>query len=438
MGWSASRSALTPPDSGRVPAAFTNLVGLKPSRGLLSTTGVVPACRSLDCVSVFGLTVEDAATVAQLATGFHAEDPFSRREAAHFSWRAPAPATFRFGVPSAAEREFFGDVQAERLFEAALARLQAIGGTPIEVPMEPFFQTARLLYDGPWIAERLSGLLAFVDRAPEALLPITREILNEGRRYQGVEVFAGLHRLAARQQQVGAVWQSIDLLVVPTTPTIYTTAQIAAEPRSLNARLGLYTNFVNLLDLAAISVPAGFRGDGLPGGLSLIGPWGSDARLAAIGSRFHQAVGGTLGATSAPLAPPAPATGTTGGFRLAVAGAHLRGQPLNHQLTDLGARLLRAAETAPRYRLYRLPTTPPKPGLVRVQSGGVAVAVEVWEMPEAAFGTFFRAVTPPLAIGTVELADGDMVPGFVCEAYAADGARDISSFGGWRAFLAAG
>jgi allophanate hydrolase len=392
---------------------------------------------------VFGLTVEDAAAVAQLAAGFDASDPYARPEAARFSWTAAAPAAFRFGVPARGEREFFGDQEAEKLFESALARLEALGGVPVEVAMEPFFQAARLLYDGPWIAERLSGLQTFVDRAPEALLPITRQILEEGRRYPGVEVFSGLHQLAALQQQVSALWETLDLLAVPTTPTIYTIAQIAEEPRSLNARLGLYTNFVNLLDLAAISVPAGFRGDGLPAGLSLIGPWGSDARLAAVGSRFHQSVGGKLGATSAALPAPPPATAAGAAtaldsVRLAVAGAHLRGQPLNHQLTDLGARLLRAVQTAPCYRLYRLPTTPPKPGLVRVQSGGVNVAVEVWELPSAAFGAFFRAVTPPLAIGTVELADGEKVPGFVCEAYAADGARDISSFGGWRAFLAAG
>ncbi len=427
--------------SGRVPAAFTNLVGLKPSRGLISTTGVVPACRSLDCVSVFGLTVEDAAAVADLAAGFDAQDIYSRREADRFSFGPSGRLRpFRFGVPARAGRAFFGDAEAERLFEAALARLAALGGAPVEVSLEPFLQAARLLYDGPWIAERLSGLAAFLERSPESFLPITREILSEGRRYGGVEVFSGLHRLAALQQEVGQLWDEIDLLAVPTTPTIYTIDQIAAEPRSLNARLGVYTNFVNLLDLAALSVPAGFRTDGLPAGLSVIGPWGSDARLAEVGSRFHQSLGGRLGATAADL--PAPAAPTSRPrhdvLRLVVVGAHLQGQPLNHQLTDLDARLVRATETAACYRLYALATTPRKPGLVRVEAGGVSIAVEVWELPAAALGAFFKGVTPPLAIGTVELADGERVPGFVCEAYAVTGARDISTFGGWRAFLAAG
>jgi allophanate hydrolase len=426
--------------SGRVPAAFTNLVGLKPSRGLLSTTGVVPACRSLDCVSIFALTVEDAVAVAARAAGFDAQDPYSRPEADGRPW-APPPArtAFRFGVPRPSDREFFGDVEAERLFEAALGRLQSLGGVPVEIELQPFLEAARLLYDGPWIAERLSGVLDFLDRAPEAFLPVTREIIGEGRRISGVEVFSGLHRLARVSRLVEATWRTCDLLALPTTPTIYTIEQIAAEPRSLNARLGLYTNFVNLLDLAALAVPAGFRSDGLPAGLSLIGPWGSDGALAALGSRLHQALGGKLGATGAELEPPAapsvPAASST--IRLTVVGAHLSGEPLNHQLTDVGGRLVRATETAPCYRLYALATTPAKPGLLRVPDGqGAAIAVEVWELPTEAFGAFFRGVTPPLAIGTVELADGEKVPGFVCEAYAVAGTRDITRFGGWKRFRA--
>jgi allophanate hydrolase len=429
--------------SGRVPAAFTNLVGIKPSRGLISTRGVVPACRSLDCVSVFALTVEDAAAVAAAAAGFDEQDPGSHPQAGPGSWdlgAASLPASFRFGVPRPADREFFGDAEAERLFDGAVARLQSLGGEPVPVDLTPFLEAAHLLYDGPWIAERLSDLAAFLERAPEALLPVTRQILEEGRSHGGVQVFDGLHRLAALQRQVSLVWRDIETLLLPTTPTIYTIAQIAAEPRALNARLGRYTNFVNLLDLAAVAVPAGLRGDGLPAGVTLVGPWGSDARLAGRASRLHQALGGTLGATGVPLpaVTPAqrPAAPTT--MRLAVVGAHLSGEPLNHQLTELGARLLRATRTAPCYRLYALASTPAKPGLLHVPEGeGSEIAVEVWELPVAAFGTFFRAVAPPLAIGTVELADGERVPGFVCEAYAVAGTRDITRFGGWKSFRAA-
>ncbi len=419
--------------SGRVPAAFNNLVGIKPSRGLLSTEGVVPACRSLDCVSVFALTVEDAAAVAAVAAG-----------AAGTRWNMAAggqPGPFRFGAPRASDREFFGDREAERLFEAALARLQALGGQPIEVDLTPYFEAARLLYDGPWIAERLASLAEFFARAPEAFLPVTREILGEGRRVTGVEAFAGLHRLSELQRQVAGTWKDFEVLVLPTTPTIYTIDEVAAEPRALNARLGLYTNFVNLLDLAGLAVPAGFRGDGLPAGVSLIGPWGSDGRLAALGSRLHRALGGPLGATGASLGslPPSPAgdAPTRPTLRITVVGAHLSGEPLNHQLTELGARLLRATETAPCYRLYALATTPAKPGLLRVPDGqGSAIAVEVWELPLEAFGTFFRGVSAPLAIGTVELADGERTPGFVCEAYAVAGTTDITRFGGWKAYRA--
>jgi allophanate hydrolase len=429
--------------SGRVPAALTNLVGLKPSRGLLSTTGVVPACRSLDCVSVFALTVEDAATVAGQAAGYDAQDPYSRLEADRRSWSLGAGGSgpFRFGVPRPADRQFFGDTEAERLFEGAIARLQGLGGEAVEIDLQPFFEAARLLYDGPWIAERLASVADFLERSPEAFLPVTREIIGEGRRVSGVEAFAGLHRLGQLQRQVSTAWQACDVLALPTTPTIYTIEQIAADPRALNARLGLYTNFVNLLDLAGLAVPAGFRADGLPAGVSLIGPWGSDGRLAALGSRLHQALGGKLGATSAELTPPSPpgppAAAST--MRLAVVGAHLSGEPLNHQLTDLGGRLLRATYTAASYRLYALATTPAKPGLLHVPEGqGAAIALEVWELPLEAFGAFFRGVTPPLAIGTVELADGERVPGFVCEAYAVAGTRDITRFGGWKRFRAEG
>jgi allophanate hydrolase len=433
--------------SGRVPAAFTNTVGWKPSPGLVSTRGVVPACRSLDCVSVFALTVGDARAVAAVLASYDPEDGFSRPEAsvvARAGFVATAPARFRCGIPAVADRVFFGDEAAARAYDQALERLGALGAEFEEIDFAPLRETAALLYDGPWIAERLSGLQDFVARKPEALLPVTLEILREGAQVRGTAAFAGLHRLAALRQQTRAIWERIDTLVVPTAPTIYRQDEVAALPRQLNGRLGHYVNFVNLLEMAGVAVPNGFRPDGLPTGITFLGPWGSDARLFALAAAYHQTIGGRLGATKATLPaasprspvpvvdPPRPEIA-----RVAVVGAHLSGMPLNRELTERGAKLVRATQTAPLYCLYALPgTTPPKPGLVRVGPAGAAIEVEVWDLPRAALGDFFTGVVPPLCLGTIVLEDGEAVTGFLCEAYATAGARDISGFGGWRRFRA--
>lgn len=425
--------------SGRVPAAFTNTVGLKPSRGLLSTAGVVPACRTLDCVSVFAFTCEDAAAIADVARAFDARDPGSRPEAERLRWSgSAAPDRFRFGVLAPSEREFFGDAGAEDLYEEAIERLTRLGGAPVVVPFEPFRETARLLYEGPWVAERLAPFEELLASDPGALLPVIREIIGAGRRYGGTDVFRAVHQLETLRQQVRGLWRDMDVLFLPTTPTIYTIAQVQAEPIALNARLGTYTNFVNLQDLAAVAVPAGFRKDGLPSGVTFIGPRDSDPRLCALAGRFHRATGSTIGATGLPL-PPAEESSAVAGpdrLRLAVVGAHLSGEPLNGQLTDLGARLVRTCKTAPLYKLFALPNaTPPKPGMLRVSEGGTAIEIEIWELPRAAFGGFFANVRPPLSIGTIEADDGEKVAGFLCEAFAVSGAQDISSFGGWRKFI---
>jgi allophanate hydrolase len=335
--------------SGRVPAGFTNTVGLKPSRGLFSAAGVVPACRSLDCISIFALTCADAAAVADVARGFDARDPGSRPEAERVRWTGTAaPAKFRFGVLAPADREFFGDGEAARLYAEAIATTVSLGGEPVEVSFAPFRETARLLYDGPWVAERLAPFEELLAKNPDALLPVIRTIVGAGQRYSGTDVFRAVHQLEALRQQVRPLWRDLEALLLPTTPTIYTRAQIEADPIAANARLGIYTNFVNLLDLAGVAVPAGFRADGLPSGVTFIGPRDSDARLCALAARFHHSVGNTMGAIGAPLPPP-PSAPAGEGFRLAVVGAHLTGQPLNHQLIDLGARLVRTCRTAPHY-----------------------------------------------------------------------------------------
>jgi allophanate hydrolase len=432
--------------SGRVPAAFNNLVGLKPSRGLLSARGVVPACRSRDCVSVFGLTVGDVARVADVARGFDAGDPYSRVEADAIRFGGAAPGRFRFGVPAAAQLTFgfasAAEAEAQRaLFAAAAERLHALGGEPVEIDFTAFDETAALLYGSAFVAERLEAAGALHARAPEALLPVLKAILDGAAAYQAPAVFEARARLTALRRQARQGLEAVDVLFVPTAAAIYTVDAVQADPIRLNSSLGRYVNFVNLLDLAAIAVPIGFRPDGLPFGASLVGPWGRDAMLAALGDRLHRATSMRLGATAAPLEGTdlvTPSADAPAGWpRVAVAGAHLSGQPLNHQLTSAGGVLVRACRTARAYRLFALPnTTPPKPGVVRVDGEhGAALEVEVWALPPAAFGEFVARIPGPLCIGKVELEDGSQVSGFLCETHALDGARDITSFGGWRAYL---
>ena len=425
--------------SGRVPAAFTNIVGLKPSRGLLSLRGVVPACRSLDCVSVMALTCDDAREVAAVSTGFDAYDPYSRFEAARFAWSArPFAGGVRIGVPRPDDLDFGSD-DARLAFERACEGLVAMGVAIEPVDMAPFFEAGRLLYEGPWIAERLSGLEDFVRSHPGSILPVIRTILSQGEGYRATDAFRALHRLAALRRQVAPLWDRLHALAVPSAPDLPTIEAMLANPIGANARLGRYTTFANLLDLAAVAVPSGFRGDGLPAGVSIIGPWGRDASLLSFASAFHARTLGSLGATDWPRPPPEPRANDSqdGCLLVAVVGAHLAGQPLNRQLTDRGATLVRTARTAPSYRLYALPgTVPPKPGLVRGDEGaGARIEVEVWALPIETFGSFIDGVKAPLAIGQIELDDGARVHGFLCEGHAVKSALDISSFGGWRAYL---
>jgi allophanate hydrolase len=433
--------------SGRVPAAFTNLVGLKPSRGLLSATGVVPACRSLDCVSIFALTCDDARRVAAVATGFDSSDPYADSRADAYDWVPPLGSeSFRFAAPR--DRDLVSDVDADTLrsFEQARAHLEALGGRAEPIDLAPFFEATRLLYEGPWLAERLQGVEAFLSTSADSFLPVTRRILEGGRLFRATEVFAAIHRLEKLKKEVRPLFNDVLALLLPTAPGVPRIDEVASDPLATNARLGLYTNFVNLLDLAAVAVPAGLGADGLPRGVTLVGPWGSDASLLAVASLLHRRTSQRLGATDWPWPPstdasvPRPSVPSNDRLRLAVVGAHLTGQPLNHQLTDRGGRLVCTTRTAPRYRLFALPTNPRKPGLLRVPDGepGFAIEAEIWDLPRAEFGAFFAGVPPPLCLGTVLLEDGDAVAGFLCEAHATANAADISGSGGWRNFLAKG
>ena len=423
--------------SGRVPAAFTNTVGFKPSRGLISASGVVPACRSLDCVSIFSLTCEDAWKVAQTAMGLDSTDAYSRGQ----EELPPCPdgnPQFRFGIPAPAQLQFFGNNEYASLFDRSVQRMVSLGGVPILVDLQPFLDAGRLLYDGPWVAERLGGLKTFWDQHRQEMLPVIQEILAAGLGYDSMGCFDGMHNLAACRQRAGAAWREIDLLLLPTAGTIYTIAQVAEDTIGLNKNLGRYTSFANLMDLCCIAVPAGFGGDGLPMGVSLLAPAGREAQLLPIAAALHRAADVKLGATGCPMPPVAESEFIQEErIQLAVVGAHLSGQPLNGQLTSRGGKLVKACRTGRSYRLYALAgTVPPKPGLMKVTAdAGAAIEVEVWALSPEAFGNFVAAVPPPMVIGTIELEDGSQVKGFLCEPYVIAGAREITGFGGWRAFL---
>jgi allophanate hydrolase len=423
--------------SGRVPAMLNNIVGLKPSLGLISTAGVVPACRTLDCVSVFSLTVDDATTALAAMAGPDGADPYSRnRPLAEIT---AFPANLRLGVPRSGQLIFFGDKASEAAYGDALRRWTALGATLVEFDLEPFYETARLLYEGPWVAERYLVIRNLLASSPDAIHPVTREIIIAGARLSAADTFAALYRLQALRKIAERAFATIDALVLPTAPTVYSTAQVLANPLELNSRLGTYTNFVNLLDLCGLALPAAMRPDDIPFGITLLAPAGQDAQLASIGRVFHADTKLTLGSRSVPQPPLATLPASVSGDEIAIAvvGAHLSGMVLNGELKALGGRLLEATSTAPDYKLYALDSAPPKPGMLRVEAGtGSSVELEIWALSAAAFGKFVAAIPPPLSIGTIRLADGRGIKGFLVEPTAINGARDISAFRGWRAFMA--
>ena len=421
--------------SGRVPAAFNNIVGFKPTRGVVSTAGVLPACRSLDCVSVFALTCGDAARVHRVMKGHDPASAYSRREE-DLSPRFFNLSRFRFGVPAKSFLKFFGNAAAEAKFAEAVGRLRALGGEAVEIDYAPFARTARLLYEGPWVAERYAAVGEFIEKNPEAVLAVMRLIISRGRLIDAVSGFRAQYELESLRAEARTQWERMDLLLLPTTGTIYTIEEVASDPIVPNTNLGYYTNFVNLLDLCAVAVPNGFQPDGLPVGVSLIGPAGADEQLLALGDTLHRSTSTTVGATGQAMPALVIELETPKDWvKLAVVGAHLSGQPLNHQLTSRGGHLVRTCRTSADYRLFALPgTVPPKPGLIR-SSGGTPQEVEVWALSVEAFGSFVAAIPAPLGVGTIRLEDGEEVKSFICEQYATAGARDISAFGGWRKFL---
>jgi allophanate hydrolase len=419
--------------SGRVPAALNNVLGLKPTRGLLSTRGVIPACRTLDCVSVFALSAQDAASVLAVVAGFDEQDAFCRQA----DWRALPTDRVRLGVPKPGDLEFFGDSEARSAFERAMKTLETLSAAIVPIDFSPFRDAARLLYSGPWLAERYAAVGEFLERGEEGLDPTVREIILAGKRLEASAAFEGFYELQQLRRAAEAQWRKMDILVLPTVGTTFTKQAVTRRPIELNTQLGHYTNFVNLMDLAAVAVPTGFRADRLPFGITLLGPAFCDRGLLHWASRIHLAANVTMGASKEHPPPFQVESEAPDGVELAVVGAHLAGQPLNHELTTRGARLVRRCRSARGYRLYALAgTTVAKPALVRDPSHvGPGIELETWRLAPEAFASFVAGIPAPLGVGQIELEDGAEVCGFICEPGALRGAQEITSFGGWRAYL---
>lgn len=423
--------------SGRVPAALNNIVGLKPSVGAISTNGVVPACRTLDCVSVFALTVEDAWAAFAAMAGPDSTDPYSKAVPLRIA-PSPEPSPV-IGIPRVEDQLFFGDKAQEAAWREGLVLLERSGAKLVPVDFTGFFETAALLYEGPWVAERHAAIGDILAIQPDIVHPVTRRIIEGANGFSASALFKAQYRLKALKREMDTIWSKISMLAVPTTPVSPTLADLAADPITPNSRCGTYTNFVNLLDLAALAVPGPMRRDGRAAGLTFIAPSGQDGRLAAFGRAFHQTSGVKLGATRVPmLADFDFVAGADGLIEIVVVGAHLSGMPLNHELTTNGGVFRRAVATTPDYRFHALAGGPPKrPGLLRIADGtGSPVLTEVWALPAEGFGRFVAGIPAPLGIGTIRLADGTSPKGFLVEPEGLKGAEDISHLGGWRAFIA--
>jgi allophanate hydrolase len=396
--------------SGRVPAALNRLVGYKPSLGAWPTKGAVPACASLDCITVFAHTLEDAFTVDTVARGIDETDPWSR------SLPLPEPRLPRKLYLTKQKPEFFGPFADEyaAAWEAAIEKLKTLR-LPIEyVDAELFAEAASILYEGPWVAERWADLGGFIESHPNTAFPVTERILRSGSavEYDAPCLFKAMHKLQALKLEARKLLHDA-VLVMPTAGGTWTRDQVRLDPIGTNRDMGRYTNHCNLLDLCAVALPAGDAAADTPFGITLFALAENEGLIRGAAELLLQRES-------------EPAT------LVAVCGLHMRGLPLEKQLRECGARFVREDRSAAKYQLVKLPTVPAKPGMIKQQAGGAAIELEIWEMPVHAFGAFAASIPAPLGIGKVELQDGLEVPGFVCEAYAAADAEDITAFGGWR------
>ncbi len=419
--------------SGRVPAALNDIVGLKPTLGSVSCQGVVPACRTLDTVSVFAQTVEDAWQVFSLLRKFDAHDAFSRDIPV-----GPVgiiPPKFQVAIPDRASRLFFGDTHQDNSFSESCSRLAAIGAEIIEIDFTPFYEVAKLLYDGPWVAERYIVVRSLLQHNPQSILPVTSDVIRKGQDYSAADAFEAQYRLKVLRRELDPVIANFHALCVPSIPAFCSLTDIDADPIGANARLGTYTNFVNLLDMCGITVPMQVRDDGRPGSITLLAAAGRDADMASLAASLQRHATQAFEAGNASPVGFSASISAEPEIEIAAVGAHMSGLPLNHELTGLGARFLRATKTSEDYRLYALAGGPPaRPGLIRDSSGG-AIDVEIWALPYSTFGSFMAGIPAPLSIGTVTLENGDKVKGFLCEPAGLNGAKDITTLGGWRAYL---
>jgi allophanate hydrolase len=424
--------------SGRVPAMFNNLIGVKPSCGVVSSRGVVPACRTIDSVSLFALNPDDAARIYPVITTYDQQDCY----ASAATWTPPAlTSEFTFGVIPRKQLEIFGNDQIYNLMDAAIQQLVAIGGRPLEIDFTPFQQAATLLYEGPWVAERYAAIESILLSKPEALFPVTRTVISNAEKYTAADTFRAIYRLRELKQQTDRELASVDVVVTPTAADIYTINAMNENPIELNTHLGYYTNFMNLLDYAAIAIPAGRLANGLPFGITLFAEKFSDRNLIALSHRILNATGLSMGASGFDWQPDntsLPPSGISVGndlLSLLVCGAHLTGMPLNHQLLELDAQLLKTTTTSASYRMYCLPGGPPfRPGLVKDIENGSPIDVEIWSLPVNNLGRFLQVIPSPLGLGKVELNDGSEVIGFICEAYALNEAEDITHYNGWKQY----
>ena len=427
--------------SGRVPACFNNLIGLKPSRGLLSATGLVPACRSLDCITVFAYDVDDANQVLAIAEGYDASDAYSRpnpfqNQSRYFGERT---GSLKVGVIPESQLKFFGDEAYAKAYQATLNQLteqQEIDW--IEIDYAPFDEVAKLLYEGPWVAERYIAAQPLIKDNPDAIFPVVRDIIAPGGEPKATALFEAEYRLHALKQVCDAQLAELDCLLTPTAGKCFTIEEMLAEPILRNSQLGYYTNFMNLLDLASIAIPTQMAENGLPFGITLVGPTFSDRLLLSIAKRFQTTFDLPLGASSIkPQRLSVPPIGTASTIDVLVCGGHLKGLPLNWQLTERGAILKSKTQTAPIYRMYALAGGPPyRPGLLLDEENGAAIDVEIWMVPTDQFGSFVNGIPAPLGIGKVRVADGSVISGFICEPYGIEGAEEITHLGGWRSYMA--
>lgn len=426
--------------SGRVPASFNNITGLKPTRGLISCNGVVPACKSLDCVSIFSSSAAETAYLLDILVPLDPNDSYACDvRLLEPSQHSSKELKLRFGVPKPEQLNFFGDEQGAGLFKQAIATLKSIGDV-VEIDFQPFLDAAVLLYGGPWIAERYAGIRHFIEARPEQLHPVVRQVLSSAQDKSAIDAFDGLHRLQHLKHQARSVLSGLSCIVTPTAPRIYRIDEVLADPVNLNSNLGYYTNFMNLLDLCAVAMPSGFYANGLPFGITLFGAALSDSRLLGIvndiESRRRTALKGTEPDDDKLKITPMSSTGYR---RIAVCGAHMHGLPLNRQLLELGARFYATARTSANYRLYALALAPPeRPGLIRDEVQGKSIAMELWELPKAHWADFIGHIKSPLCLGSIELEDGQWEYGFLCENYPIIKSFEITGFGGWRNYLQAG